>query len=417
MLEVLLDALSSLARLDTVCAKHAARPGTLAVLGEALRLHSGGSFQCAFYACMVLRCIVEVVTLRERHAAADGCIAGLRVALVAHLDPLLQSVAWDCVCELLVKNTRAARRADAGLAADAVRMLQCASADLSANENTIHATTCACSALLMLVNANNYSSRCSAVAAGIVPVLTALLRVHGSTHEHIASGACTVLACVFEMPEVPAVDSAPEEILNLVAILAKAMLAHVASEEVQFSASALLASLMVLLLHSNLQDATLRRAAPDAAGLARRLMDAGVLEATATALRTHAAAAPMLLRDNALVVLIVACSGAPLDNTSPPLQASVATRAAQAGVGAALSAALAQNLPPHPDADARARAAALAAAVARVPAPRACDGCGTTDASKLKLCCRCLAARFCGDECQRATWPVHKLVCKPADAT
>ena len=419
LLEILLDVLSSLARLDTVCAQQAARPGTLAVLGEALRLHGGGTSGFAYYACSVMRCIVEVVPLRERSDAADGCIAGLRVALVAHRVPPVQSAAWDCVYVLTVKDERAARRADAGIAADAVRMLQCTSADVDANDSTIEAATCASRALSVLVNADN-RSRCSAVAAGIVPVLTALLRAHGSAHEQLASGACTALVPVFKMP-VPGDDplelvSGSEDILSLVAVLATTMLAHAASMDVQLSATAVLLSLMVSLLYAFELEATMRRPARDASGLARRLADAGVLEATATALQMHAGADPVQLRDNALVVLIVACSGAMLDSTSPPLQASVAARAAQAGVGAALSAALAQNLRPHPDSDARTRAAALAAAVARLPVPRVCDSCGTTDASKLKLCSRCLKVRFCGEACQRAAWPEHKLVCVRAPA-
>jgi len=39
-----------------------------------------------------------------------------------------------------------------------------------------------------------------------------------------------------------------------------------------------------------------------------------------------------------------------------------------------------------------------------------CVGCGKT--RKLVLCSKCLTARFCGAECVRRMWPVHKQSCK-----
>ena len=89
-------------------------------------------------------------------------------------------------------------------------------------------------------------------------------------------------------------------------------------------------------------------------------------------------------------------------------------RAKRAGVEAALSAMLARTQPPKPFN--RAAAERVLAALAKVPAPRACDGCGTTDAAKLMRCSRCMAARFCGQACMRASWPAHKLVCTPVAA-
>ena len=419
LLEVLLDALSSLARLDTVCAQQAARPGTLRILGKVLHLYRG-SYMLILLSCMVLQSVATLVDNGERAAATDYCIAGLHAALVAHRDLILQGYAWQGVYLLLSGNKRAARRAGAaGLATEAIRALESyASANISIDDCMVGATTAVCSALCELLLADD-SCRLSAITDGVVPAAAAMLRAHGTKDYHIASAACVVLAKVFgvEGPHSSTLGLgySADEVLSLIGDVAAAMRAHENNVNIQTAACAVLAALTFQLLDIAYLLLTRRCEPPDASALARRLTDAGALEATATALRTHAAAAHVLLRNNALFVLIVACSGAPPDGTGPPLQASVAARAAHAGVGAALSAALAQNLP-HPDAAARARAVALAAAVARVPVPRACDGCGTTDAPKLKLCSRCLKARFCGDACQRAAWPAHKLVCVRAHA-
>jgi len=39
-----------------------------------------------------------------------------------------------------------------------------------------------------------------------------------------------------------------------------------------------------------------------------------------------------------------------------------------------------------------------------------CVGCGRT--RKLSTCSKCLTAKFCGAECVRRMWPVHKQSCK-----
>ncbi|KAJ1628473.1 hypothetical protein T492DRAFT_875124 [Pavlovales sp. CCMP2436] len=39
-----------------------------------------------------------------------------------------------------------------------------------------------------------------------------------------------------------------------------------------------------------------------------------------------------------------------------------------------------------------------------------CVGCGKT--RKLRACSKCLTAKFCGAECVRRMWPVHKQSCK-----
>jgi len=39
-----------------------------------------------------------------------------------------------------------------------------------------------------------------------------------------------------------------------------------------------------------------------------------------------------------------------------------------------------------------------------------CVGCGRT--RKLRACSKCLTAKFCGAECVRRMWPVHKQSCK-----
>ena len=46
------------------------------------------------------------------------------------------------------------------------------------------------------------------------------------------------------------------------------------------------------------------------------------------------------------------------------------------------------------------------------PDPTACVHCGAAAAKK--KCSRCLSARYCGAACQRASWPEHKKVCRPA---
>jgi hypothetical protein len=48
---------------------------------------------------------------------------------------------------------------------------------------------------------------------------------------------------------------------------------------------------------------------------------------------------------------------------------------------------------------------------------RTCDHCGKEHKPKdLKDCSRCKGASYCGPECQRAAWPIHKKVCKELQA-
>lgn len=78
---------------------------------------------------------------------------------------------------------------------------------------------------------------------------------------------------------------------------------------------------------------------------------------------------------------------------------------------AALDAARCQSAPSL--AAAAAAAAADADTLAEAgPAAHACGNCQRRPATKLKLCSRCRAVRYCGVECQRADWPAHKLLCK-----
>jgi hypothetical protein len=44
-----------------------------------------------------------------------------------------------------------------------------------------------------------------------------------------------------------------------------------------------------------------------------------------------------------------------------------------------------------------------------------CSGCGAEDAQeRFKKCARCMVARYCGAECQRAHWKAHKKTCVAA---
>lgn len=286
----------------------------------------------------------------------------------------------------------------------------------------IGTATSVCKALYSVIVAdsnrdNGTTSRwcLSAFVSDIVPVFAALLRAHGAADERFASVACLALYCLFGVigrrsDAVPKLASRANDLLSLLTVVTTVMRTLVTSIDLQLTASPVLRSLSLFLTHSTQFVALESRVTPDTSGLARRLVDAGALDAAVAALRMHATAARELeLRNTALSVLIMTCSGIPPEITGPPLQASVAARAAQAGVGAALEADLAL-MPPHPEAVVRTRAAELAAAVARLPPPHACASCGTKDAI-LRFCARCRKERYCSDACQRAAWPAHKLVC------
>ena len=44
-------------------------------------------------------------------------------------------------------------------------------------------------------------------------------------------------------------------------------------------------------------------------------------------------------------------------------------------------------------------------------APRACDACGATNSTLLR-CSGCRAAHYCGSDCAKRAWPLHKAFCK-----
>ncbi len=416
VLELVVDALGALARLDGACARQAAaRRGTLAALAEALRLHGRGSRTLASSVCLAMKSITAAATADECAPTADGCVAALRATLAAHTDALLQAVAWSCLKLLLTRDARAAARAGAaGTAADAVRTLHgFARVRVTAGEHadaSLVALEAVC-AVLSSVARTLEPSRRGALAADAVAALAAVLRAHGAAHEDVAAQACISLVDALETrPH----NTHADVYLRLVADVTAVMRAHAGNVAVQLSASAGLTRLVMTPL---LLAAAAGVAAPGASELARLMADAGALEAAACALRAHAVAGPERLRDDALAVLVMVCSGAALDDRGTPLQASVAAHAQRAGVGAALAAAAARA-PPTVDEEMRVRAVALAAALARLPAPPACDGCGTTEAPKLLRCARCRTARFCSAACQQAAWRVHKLVCvAPAQET
>ncbi len=413
VLEVVIDTLGALARLDDACAQQAAAcPGTLAALASALRLHGGGSHALASSACFATLRIVAAATAEERAAAADGCLAALRATAAVHEDVALHADAWACVVLLLADDERAIKRAGAaGLAADAVRKLR---SYVGMTRNPEHermdmstiVIAAACTALSVLTRSCE-PNRHAAHAAGAVPALVSVLRTLGAADAGIAMHASDALSVVLRTR----LDSShADDTLHYIADVAAVMRAHASNENVQRSAASALVHLVMPLLLFVGTAAARRAGAPDAAEHARHLANAGVLDAAAAALRAHAAAGPEQLREDALTLLVMVCSGALFGVSNTPLQASVAAHAARAGVGAALAAASART-PPLDDAELLERAAALAAAVARLPAPLACDGCGTTEAAKLLRCARCRTARFCSAACQRASWAVHKRDC------
>ena len=48
-----------------------------------------------------------------------------------------------------------------------------------------------------------------------------------------------------------------------------------------------------------------------------------------------------------------------------------------------------------------------------MPDLRYCAACGKSVGCKLKACARCKAVRYCGENCQRKAWSVHRQVCTP----
>lgn len=413
---IVLDSLYVLTSRDVACAQQAARPGTLAALAEALRLHGAGSRNLAVVASIVLATIAPHVPPSELTAAAESCVTAMHAMLIAHGHLGMQGV-WSSIARVLdsSRNKRAAARVGAaGLVVDALRTLRRVADDpAAANEDadalTLEFLMTVCDVLALLTHLDE-RNRHAALEEGAVPVLMSVLRTYGVENDVTAGRVCTALGHLLYDAHVWNFHG-DDAFLDLVADLTMVMRVHVASENLQSRAFVVLLSFTVAFLHLCTAAAAAHAAPFDASHVARRLADAGALDAAAAALRAHAAIGPERLLNEALFVLLVACSGAPVASTGTPLRASVANRAAQAGVGAALAAALSRA--PLPDDRLHTRAAALAAAVARLPPPRACGNCGTTDAAKLKRCSRCLAARFCSAACQRAAWPAHKLVCVP----
>ena len=416
VLDTIMDALAALVHSDDVCAQQAACPGTLAALAQALQLHGAGSYRLACAACTVMHRITAHASADECAAAADDCVNALRAALVSHDRASLQDAAWDAMFVLLTRDARAMERAcAAGVAADAVRSLRSLAAKRAdagdAAENLARAIEHACDALALLTG-DHARSRRTAHAKGAVLVLGAALRAHGDAHPGVVERACYAMTNLLQTrPE----NILPDVILRIVADVAAAMRRHAGDEYVQCGAASALHGLVAVVLLSPAPPAGGAAGAPppDASDQARRLAETVVLEAAAGALRAHSASGPGRLRNDALAVLVLACSGEAFgENGGPPLQPSVAARAQRAGIGALLAEAL-----PTTNTDLRARADTLAAALARLPPPPACAGCGTTDALKLLRCSRCRTARFCGVECQHASWAVHKTVCVPPAAT
>ena len=405
-----LTLLSFLVCLDVACAQQAARPGTLGALAEALGVH-GNSPETVKHACFAMSLIVKCASTQECAAAADACVAALRPVVATHDDLCVSLVAWNCMEALLRDNRLAAKRAAAaGLGQQAVRTLRVlfAGEQGAADDLGFRVAAQACYVLSSVLEEGTARSRNAVHAEGAGPAIVSMLRAHGAASDILVAAGCEALVCVLQTAQD---DWFAGESLRLVADVTAVMREHHANVRVQAPAVEALACLTLSALRAA-SDGTLDAAygaANNASDLARRLADAGALEAAAGALQAFSVD-ELQLRDFAIATLVVVCSGAAVQDTGPPLQACVAARAARAGVGTALAAALAQA---PVNSLVQSRAVALVAALAEVPPPRACDGCGAVDAPELKRCGRCRSARFCSVACQRAAWPAHKTVCVP----
>ena len=145
-----------------------------------------------------------------------------------------------------------------------------------------------------------------------------------------------------------------------------------------------------------------------------RLVSLGALEAVSRTLLTHHTDAGIQMAGP--LVLLLICAAVPLNPTgvgygTGPMLKRHGARAARAGVSAALRAAVAAIRERGITRSAITVYALLLADELDALPLRACDGCGATDA-ELKLCSRCLSARFCSAECQRRTWSTHRQVCR-----
>jgi hypothetical protein len=395
---------------DKPCALEAGAGGALLSLASFLRI-CGDDVLGAHHACSAMMYIASHAPAAVRARAADAGVASLRFMLRMHHDPIVQHRVWHVMLALLHGNDGAQCRAvAAGLMVDIVRTLE-RSVEDDADEHATMAAEGACSMLDALANEmgdSHSGHREAAGDAGAVPAVLAVLRSHGCADSKTAYAACGALAGLVHrnLPNTRAALRA-----RPFADAAAVMRAHSGSLLNALTAAMALGSLSMahFMMHSKPKAGSTGAVDPAGApeAFAKQLADAGVLEVVTYAIQQHTDAT---LDYKCLEVLWYACSGA-LAEGGEALQPCVAARAKQAGVEAALSTLLARTQPPP------ATAIRLAAALAKVPAPRRmCDGCGTADAPKLMRCSRCLAARFCGQACMRASWPAHKTVCTPAAA-
>ena len=263
----------------------------------------------------------------------------------------------------------------------------------------INAMVIVCGILHLLLTAQTLGrDAVSAVAVSSV----AALRLHGTADHMFAVPALALMGTLVMKHEWSMRLVVAEG--GLVAVVS-AMEAHPGVSRVYLHGMRSLGYLVITALNSE-------EFGRSAAEKARRLADTGMIEVLANALRTHVTGPDAVdFRECVIDTLAWVCSGsANSPNRSGTwLQPCVAARASRAGVGAAITAAMARA----PAMTSYAPGVALAAAVDCVPAPRACDGCGTVEAPKLMLCARCRTARFCGAACQRAAWAEHKKACVP----
>jgi hypothetical protein len=406
---------------DVACAQDAACGGALLSLTDFLRTCgadvSPSGVLLVLQAYVAIQYIASHAPAAVRARTADAAVAAVRFALSAHHDSMiLQFKGWYAVVSLLLDDAGAQSRAvGAGMMADIVRTLEHSVSGNAADDPTqgAMAAEAACRLLDMLtgqLDALHAGHREVAGAAGAVAAVLAVLRAHGA-HNEPAAGACYALTAVVHSNWQ---NTTAARCAGAFADLAAVMRTHGDDAETTLSAVCALE-----VMHSIEQVKKPANAAGDAAAapfaFAKEMANAGVLEVTADALLKHTAPECMKLGYKCFNLLVSICIGElPMQGGRETLLPCLAARAKRAGVEAALSAMLARTQPPKPFN--RAAAERVLAALAKVPAPRACDGCGTADAAKLMRCSRCMAARFCGQACMRASWPAHKLVCTPVAA-